>query len=48
MNKKIVITVDETLLDATLDAVESADPGLLDDPQEMIDNEHRCSKMGTF
>ena len=46
-NKKIVITVDEALLDATLDAVESADPSLLDDPQEMRDNEDRCSKMGT-
>ena len=45
-NQKIIISVDEALLAKTLDAVESADPTLLEDAPEMLDNEHRCSKMG--
>ena len=38
--------MDEALLAKTLDAVESADPTLLEDAPEMLDNEDRCSKMG--
>jgi signal transducing adaptor molecule len=47
-NRKIVISVDEALLAKTLDAVESADPTLLEDAPEMLDNEDRCSKMGAI
>ena len=46
-NKKIVVKIDEAILDSTLTAVESADPSLLEDSPEMLENEERCSKMGT-
>ena len=43
---KVVIKVDEALLDKTLEQVESADPSEENDSPEMLQNEEICSKMG--
>ena len=43
---KVVIKVDEALLDKTLEQVESADPSEEKDSAEMLQNEEICSKMG--
>jgi signal transducing adaptor molecule len=45
---KVVIKVDEALLDKTLEQVESADPSEENDSPEMLQNEEICSKMGKF
>jgi len=44
--KKVVIKVDEALLDKTLEQVESADPSEENDSPEMLQSEEICSKMG--
>lgn len=48
VDNKVIITVDEALLDLTLEQVESADPTELHDPPEMLQNEERCGKMGAI
>ena len=47
-DNKVVIKVDEALLDKTLEQVESADPSEEKDSPEMLQNEEVCSKMGKF
>ena len=45
-NERVVVKVDEKLLDSTLYAVESVDPTIEDDEPGMIKNEQICKQMG--
>jgi len=47
-NERVVVKVDEKLLDSTLYAVESVDPTIEDDEPGMIKNEQICKQMGAL
>ena len=46
--ERVVVKVDEKLLDSTLYAVESVDPTIEEDEPTMIKNEQICKQMGKF
>jgi len=47
-NERVVVKVDEKLLDSTLYAVESVDPTIEEDEPGMIKNEQICKQMGAL